>query len=198
MSAINATSEPNNGLIYPVNGVTPTKWGRQYDRNTRARIVNDIASGLITVSEMSEMIGVNKSFILDWGRAYRRDYFGPPRHKKKNPMLPAIERGLSNKGQHLSIAERKEIVSQIISGSMTIPEAYAKHKVYPSSIKAWCQSEKYRKTDVSAPAPEPITKTFPADRLANSPKHSRIVLDLLLNGSTEQALVVARAFLATI
>jgi len=194
MPAINANTENSNSPVYPVNGKSPTSWGSQYDPSVRARIVNDIANGLLTIDEMSEMINVGKSYIRDWGRSYRSDAFGKPRSR------PAKKNNYHNYGQGLTVEEKMEIARSVISGEISIKAASIKYKVFPSKIEYWVNSKRYNPgaTRMHVANHQPAAKTFPADRLANSPKHSRIVLDLLLNGSTEQALVVARAFLATI
>ena len=194
MSAINTSTETNNGFIYPVNGKSPSLWGSHYDREVRVRIVSDIAAGLLSVDEMAEMISVGKSYIMDWGRSFRADVFGKPRSR------PGAKYVRKTYGCGMSYEQKKEIVRSIVSGQITLERAAIKHKIYPSRVEYWTNCKRYNSAanKETTVLPQPVAKSSPTDRLVNSPKHSRIVIDLLLNGSTEQALVVARAFLATL
>ena len=180
-----------NSKTYPENGKSPTKWGTHYDREVRVRIVNDILSGAITIEEMGEMLNLGLSYIKDWQKAYRPDVYGPPRSR---PGKAKFEPKQKTYGTGLDCDAKRSIVQAIISGQTTVERASNLHNVYPSRIEYWMKCGRYNnRPAITAPAP----KLTDAERLSRNPEYSKVVLDLLLTGKPEAALMVDKAFLVT-
>ena len=195
------TPSCNTNKVYPENGRPPTSWGSQFSNQTKAMIVDDIYKGVATLEEMSEMLSVSKSHIKDWQRSYRPDVYGPPRRGRgrgySKPKLRFSTDHLGTNGARYDHAKRVEIVSAIKSGAISIDNASVKYQVYRSILLRWCECAKYGKPSIPAKAiiqtPKSVSET---DRIIAVAEYNRIVLDLLLSGSPDKALTVARAFLA--
>lgn len=192
-----------NKNIYPENGLARNKWGMQYDENVRRSIVDDIRSGKLSLDEMSEMLDLWRSAILKWkgsnGLGLSDTVTTQSRHRKivsytRTPGCPG------SNGVGISKELRIEIVKAITEKRISMDEAVRKYRVYRSKLLRWCESKQYnRRTNLNvakqdAPTHQLISNV---DKLMLNPGHARIVLDLLLNGLPDKALIVAKALTST-
>lgn len=196
-----------NKNIYPENGKPPTEWGSQYDPHVRYQIVQDIYMGKLTLEEMSEMLNVGRSHIKDWQRSHRPDVYGPPRRSRRSNYVSGYTRSTGTPGtfgKNLSKEQRRQITHAILRGEITLEAAAKKYRVYPSKLKQWCKSKTYASFTVdevsghkAAPSAEANKPDNLVERLICTPEYNRIVLDLLLNGLPDKALIVAKALTST-
>ena len=209
MSNINSTDNVGGQLplnvnqpIYPTNGMAPTYWGSHYDWEARERIVNDIANGLINVDDMAGMLDIGRSYIGDWGRKFRPDFFGSPRRR-----LAVIKGKLKKKnGSNYGPEEKANIAKLVTSGRYSIEQVSRQYSVCASTIKRWTEpghrfhKNKRPKDFVPPVVAKPSTAVIApsksdTDRLLAIPDHVRLVINLLLNESPAKAQAVARALL---
>ena len=209
MSNINSTDSVGGRLplnvnepIYPTNNERPTRHGTHYDWEVRERIVNDIANGHLGVADMSRMLDLGQSHILDWGRKFRPDFFGPPRKRLKRSKDSFNKRNGSNYGPE----QKQEIAKLVTSGRYSLDQVSRQYSVCPSIILRWTKPGRRFYTNkkpqttvtpvISKPAPAiAASARSDTDRLLASPEHVRLVLNLLLNDSPAKAQAVAKALL---
>lgn len=195
------TPHVNTAPIYPINGESPTYWGNHYDWDVRQRIVNDIANGVLGLEDMASMLDLGRSYIMDWGRKYRPDFFGLPRKR-----LNKSSKVSSRNGSIYNAEEKANIAKLITSGRYSLDKVSKMYQLSPSVLERWIvpgrrflknRTQKPRIVTVQhkpAPAVASPAKSE-VDQLLSSPEHARLVINLLLNDSPAKAHAVAKALL---
>lgn len=173
-------------ITYPTNGRKPTKWGQQYDRATRCRIVHDINAGKITAEQISATLDIWKSSVEEWtGCKYTK------LRKQK---------GLLKNGSQYDALAKSNIAKLVTSGQHSLEYVAKAYSVYTSTLARWCRSNHRfytgKKTVKQFAKPVVTAQQSSTDRLLSNQDHAKIVLNLLLNESPLKAQAVAKALLA--